>query len=76
MKIAYSTPYADYDYINGYVYAYYDRKRDAYVLNERQVDRACRNLTIGGVLPTFHTDRPICVIDKHGNESIKYFAIR
>lgn len=60
VKIEYSTPYADYNKINGYIMA--NDCGDYYEINKNQLKRAYNNLTTGGdIAPCYHTDKPIFV---------------
>ena len=65
-KINYSTNYANSNDINGYVIAV--EKNDYYVINKTQYNRAVSKLSIAGVKPNFHADKPVIVIDENGNE--------
>ena len=60
-KIYYSTAYAQYENINGYVIAI--DAGDKFIINNRQYNRAIRNLTIGNVAPVFHCEKIVEIID-------------
>jgi hypothetical protein len=55
VKIVYSTHYADYNTINGYVMAV--ETEDCYWVTPAQEKRAIKKLTVGGVRPNYHTPK-------------------
>lgn len=60
-RIYYSTAYAPYENIDGYVIAV--DVGDKYIINERQLKRAIHNLTIANVAPVFHCEKTVEIID-------------